>query len=69
MSDDTFKTLRHLHNVIAHRGDPNWAINYDVLLNNISILLGNLLHQQDQKILQNNDCTYKSIVKTLLVDF
>jgi len=31
MSDDDFRALRHLHNVIAHRGDPNWPINFDVL--------------------------------------
>lgn len=68
MSDDEFRAIRHLHNVIAHRGDPNWVINYEQLKTHISEVIKNLLQQKDHKILQSNDTSYKSIVKLLLVN-
>lgn len=51
MSDDEFRAIRHLHNVIAHRGDPNWVINYEQLKTHISEVIKNLLQQKDHKIL------------------
>jgi len=48
MSDDDFRALRHIHNVVAHRGDPNWPINFDVLKANIQEILKHLLQQKDQ---------------------
>lgn len=68
MTEDEFRALRHLHNVIAHRGDPNWPINFEQLKTHISEILKNLLHQKDFKILQNNESSFKSIVKVILVN-
>ena len=67
MTEDEFRALRHLHNVIAHRGDPNWAINFDNLKNHISELIKHLLQQKDHKILVNNESSFKSIVNLLLI--